>query len=319
MTLDDAGISKKATSFVMVWAIAIGVGNFLLSVPMPILDRYGDWVVLVAYAWVGVIGAQGALHAIWCVFARVDANTRVLAGIAIAVFWCGAAVVGLSFHLSNRFYFWRQMGAIVLCLPLIAVAVQTPLWLARFFFRWRVVHPADDSVDSAATPLRIWHILLGTAAVALALGAVRFAVPRHALSETGFVLRVVIAGVVLGAISAATALPLLAITLRARRLWPALSAAGAVYFVVVFTYSALVALMERGFSSLIEMLAVMGTMTGGFLVCLTAVLITVRNLGYRLAWGRRGPRSAAKPASAPEAPGEAAPVGPSCSPKAGDP
>jgi hypothetical protein len=59
-----------------------------------------------------------------------------------------------------------------------------------------------------------------------------------------------------------------------------LAVASAVYFGVVFAYCAIVAATTQAFFPLMYVLAVMGLMTGSFLVCPAGVLILVRNFGY---------------------------------------
>ncbi|MCU0870976.1 MAG: hypothetical protein MUE50_01390, partial [Pirellulaceae bacterium] len=63
-----------------------------------------------------------------------------------------------------------DLAAPLLCLPLFLLAAQTPLWIMRMGFRWRIVH-RDDAASGQFEPLRIGGLLLATAVMGMALAA----------------------------------------------------------------------------------------------------------------------------------------------------
>lgn len=276
---------RKAVTLLWV-CTSVFVGGNLFVVPMMDEITPRDWLAVFVYGWFGAIVAQGGLHSIWCVFAPVANSTRLRVAIVAALFWCGAWAVGFLAAISDHPHeiddFWKTTAAILLCLPLIVIAIQAPLWLARFWFRWRIRHAGDGPVEVGATPLRIRHVMLGTAAVALALGMARLA---EAITDDSDLL----IGVVVGALctllsSLLIILPVLVATLRVRRLWLSLSAIallGCVFYAGMMS----VGTMMFGRPSPEDAFG-MAVTIGSLYICLAGVLLVLRRLGYRLEWGR---------------------------------
>jgi hypothetical protein len=118
----------------------------------------------------GAIGAQAGLHAIWCVFAPVACVRRAAAAIAAGLVWFAAWALGYAASVSERMFrglpswdlFWRDYWETVaigwLCLPLLALSIQAPLWLFRIWLRWRIVHRRDRTPASSVGVFRIRHM-----------------------------------------------------------------------------------------------------------------------------------------------------------------
>jgi hypothetical protein len=294
----------NATALVGGCALVFGIGNSLVIAALPGTGPDTEVVVFFAIAWSGVIGAQGALHAIWCVLAPVAGRIRLVVGVAVAVFWYGALFFGIALAAGIEDDFWDVALIGLLCLPLITLGIQAPLWLVRFLFRWRIVRADDDSVGSRMTTLRIRHIMLGTAGIALALGAARLAKPEDVDTEAVFLLAMFIPVLVLMLVSAGTTLPLLLATLRARRLRFSLSIVFSVFLaieVMCFLSIALFLPVPQSLVAGLAMAGVVGALIGGYLVGLIGVLLIARSFGYRLQWGRRTDRTEAQPDSEEEA------------------
>ena len=89
------------------------------------------------------IGAQMALHAIWCVLAPLDWIKRFLVGAASGLVLYGALALGVAIYLSH-FGGLADVGDMLsfvtglLCLPLLLLAAQTPLWIMRIWFKSRL-------------------------------------------------------------------------------------------------------------------------------------------------------------------------------------
>jgi hypothetical protein len=280
--------SDKGAELIAACATFIAFGNLLAFGIAPAV--FSGVVVFLLCAWLGAIAAQGALHAIWCVFAPVAASKRFVIGVVLALSWYGGSVLGIAFHVGDEIEFWQGALSVLLCLPLIALGSQAPLWLARFWLRWRIVHGEDDCVSSGMTTLRIRDLMLGTAAVALALGAGRLANLEGLDTDAAFLLGLLIAVFIVAVFSAGTTLPLLIATLRARRLRFSLSVIFYVFLAIEILCVLGVALSFPVPDSLLAALFVagfLGAVIGGYLGSLLGVLLVARNLGYRLAWGRR--------------------------------
>jgi hypothetical protein len=214
----------SATALVFGVAVLFGIGNFLaIALLQGAFTDVAAVAVFLAFAWCGVIAAQGAVHAIWCVLAPVAGRIRLVVAVAVALFWYGALFLGIALVAGVEDEFWDVALIGVLCLPLISLGIQAPLWLMRFWLRWRIVRGDGDVAGARMTTLRIRHIMLGTAWIALALGATRLAKPENVDAEPAFLLAMLIPALVLMLISGGTTLPLLLATLRARSLRVSLS------------------------------------------------------------------------------------------------
>jgi hypothetical protein len=279
----------KAAAFLVACAFVFAVGNLVVA---PVLDRSdpSDLIAVVAFALLGALAAQGALHSTWCVFAPVAWYVRLAVAAVAAMLWFGTWAVGFC-ETYDRPYLGVEYVpvavAVLLCLPLIAVAIQTPLWLARFWLHWRVRHQSDQPEADGTPPLRIRHIMLFTAVAALALGLVRLAssfYPNPAL----------VTGVVGGALwamfnSLFILLPVLAATLKSARLWLYVPACvlvgGGIYLGVLVSLA-----ISFGEDPPAQAYAHVAAAVAGIYVNLAGVLLVMRRLGYRLEWGRPATR-----------------------------
>jgi hypothetical protein len=208
--------------------------------------------------------------------------------------WALGYAVSVREHAYLRDDYWEYVMQGLLCLPLLAIAIQAPLWLARIWLGWRVGHRATPFRGPDVKAFQILHLLGATAAVALALSAARLGVPDDGESLAGFAITALVAA----AISLFTTLPVVAATLRARR---ALLILPALLFLDVAALVAVIVTISvvSGRPPFAEIYVWLAAMAGGFFVCLTGVMLVARGLGYRLAWGRRkttlGDRGSASP------------------------
>jgi hypothetical protein len=129
--------------------------------------------------------------------------------------------------------------------------------------------------------LTIQKLMIGTALVALALGATRAAasVAHGPTSEFWLVLAIVCASTA-GA-SAISTLPIVWSTLRARHLVWWLSGLAMYVAVAIGVTLTVIAILERGKMSFWEVFA-FATTIASFAAMMTATLLSVRLLGFRL-------------------------------------
>jgi len=257
------------------------VGNALMSLLMAGPVRW--WVVEIVLqpAILGMVGGQAAVHSIWCVFASLPWIQRFLAGaISAIVLFVGFVIPPVLFERHWRLDRAEELAVPLLCLPLLLLAAQTPMWIMRFWFRWRIV-PRDAETSGHFEPLRIGGLLVATAVVSLALGAMRLTQSLPGRSSNSNLTGGVVAAFVIMVVSAITVLPAILACLRARRLLRALALA--------FTATATVPAAFVGLGMLIGVQAVSWReyvvglgLAGVYFVCLTAPLLIARRKGCRL-------------------------------------
>jgi hypothetical protein len=241
-------------------------------------------IVLALYpARIGMIGGQVAIHGVWFVFVPLPWPWRILAGAASAILLFGAYLAPSLLPDNTVPGDIDYLAATLLCLPLFLLAAQTPLWIMRIWFRWRIAH-RDDAASGRYEPMGIGGLLLAMAAVALALTAARMSKSMTAWRGDD-ITGLVVGALVIVAVSAATVLPAVLAGLRARRLPLALGLAFAADVGVVAVYLALRVILGGGWLEW-EVFVVVPVLVAGFFVTLTAPLLIARRLGYRLLWGR---------------------------------
>ena len=258
-----------------------------LVVPLMLIAGPGDVAAPLIFACFGTIGAQGGLHAIWFVLAPIAFRIRLAMAATVGLVWYLAWAVGYAVHGAMRPYqrddFSTVVPIVFLCLPLLAIGIQAPLWLARIFYGWRILRPITAAAELGREEFGIRHIFVGMTFVGLALAAARFAdaIP----SRGGVLIPVAIASLVACLISLLTMLPLIVATLRAQRLWLALPVTLLVDTMVLVGFVVIVTLID-GRGPPWETIFYMASVVGGFFVSVTTVMLAVRRLGYRLMWGR---------------------------------
>jgi hypothetical protein len=199
--------------------------NFAIAPLMDWLSPH-DFAAWLVFACVGAIGAQAALHAVWCVFAPTGFGKRLTVGVGSGLALFGAWSLGYAVFVYYEPYcraeYWETIRISLLCLPLLVIAIQSPLWMARFWLGWRILHRADPFRRSGVEAFGIRDILAATGALAVALSAARIAMPPESAAAGRFPLALGIGALVAAAISLFTTLPAVAAILRARRVGLAL-------------------------------------------------------------------------------------------------
>jgi hypothetical protein len=147
----------------------------LVAPVFEIVNSPYELLTYVAFFALGIILGQGAALASWLVWGEGPFLRRLVVhwGIATAL-WC-VYVTGLSGYA-------RYVGAngsairagweIALCLPLLSLAGQLPLWLVREVFGWRLKRGNGQEI-SGPQQLTIRGLLWATLVVALSLACAR--------------------------------------------------------------------------------------------------------------------------------------------------
>jgi hypothetical protein len=160
-----------------VWLFFGCLAFFFVGNGVTALLMSGLWpnraIVLALYpARIGMIGGQVAIHGVWFVFARLPWPWRILAGAASAILLFGAYLAPSVLPDKTVPGDIDHLAATLLCLPLFVLAAQTPLWIIRIWFRWRIAH-RDDAASGRYEPMGIGALLLAIAVIAVALTAAR--------------------------------------------------------------------------------------------------------------------------------------------------
>ncbi len=291
MTQDGSGvpaIQRKRTSHVLIACVLLFALSNLLVEPIG-MARSRVFIPEVFYfACSGLVGAQVALLAIWCVLAPISPSKRLVAAVTTGTLLLGAFGVGFLVRVDpGRFditAWFTEMLLALLCLPLVLIAMQMPLWAARYWLHWRVAPFGDDCPKPGGHHFRVRDLLIATGVVAVAFSAVQLAAPLSMKSATFLVSTVVIALVCAG-ISLISTVPIVLVALGARRfawviplllLWGTAAIYGTIRAFVTF---AAVGPFMRGRD--------LAAMASAYFVCLAACMLLARWLGWRLRWGSR--------------------------------
>ena len=259
-----------------------------LSGPLMLLARPANQLAWVAiFACFGAVGAQGGLHATWLVLAPVALRVRVVIAIVVGLIWFSAWALGYAINHAWRPYQsdeWVLTATVAfLCLPLVSIGIQMPLWLARFLASWRILRLTKTSAESGPEKFGTRHLFYGMTAVVMALTATRLA--DSMLPRGGAMVSWAVVAVVAAIMSSFTILPMVAANLGARRMWLSLPVTFLLNILVSFAYVAVFALIERPTRIPPVLVVTIVSLVCGFFFSVTLTLLLVRSFGYRLLKG----------------------------------
>ncbi len=260
------------------------LNNVAVAPLMEVISPNGP-AAYVVYACMAVIGAQMALAAVWCVFAPCHLIEKIAGAVVMAAVLPTAWIAGVVLaETMNNFAHvdWYAIRALM-CLPLLAVAIQSPLWAAKYLLGWRIVVPWHYLEKMPDRTFGIRDLLIAMAIGAAVLSAAQLAAPPNSSTEE-FLVPVAISAVVLALVSLMTTIPVLLATMRPRRIgWSLglLLSYGAVLTFAAIVVFAIVTQRDTWANRI-----GLATMAGGFFVCLTACMLLFRALGWRLQLSR---------------------------------
>jgi hypothetical protein len=250
---------------------------------------------------VGCVLAQGNLLAAWLAWSegpflrRLATHWKIAAGLYLV--W----LVGFGLALGIRFNPGAPHIAAIVALgvPLVSIAAQFPLWVARQWFGWRLVNENAVPGQPMERPLAIRDLMLATIIVAASLALARIA-PSPDAGEiwpvwgASFVIASVISTIAL--------LPAGAILLRGPQFSRGLMRGGlyaAAWIALPWIIVAILLWYAPGPLPPRALFVGLSNLMFTFAATLVLTAAIARDRGYRLAWGRR-------PASRP--PGEERPL-----------
>ena len=169
----SASKAKRALAIVVMF---FALCTFSLTPLMEKVRPGGTLSALPLFACFGVIGAEAILLAIWGALGPGPPWLRMLRSFGAGVVLYGIGSVGLvvSLNTEDLFFTGDILKGIVfalLLLPLIFLAIQTPLWIVRLVFRWDIAQIRPPAEMSPVRPWAIRDMLLATGVVGIALAS----------------------------------------------------------------------------------------------------------------------------------------------------
>lgn len=126
-------------------------------------------------AAMGCVLAQGNLLAAWLAWSDQPFGQRLTWHWIVAAILFLVWVAGLAISATVAPVSFAEVSSVVgLSVPMVSIAAQTPLWIARQIFGWRLIH-GDPKDDTRPAPLSIRHLMWATVLVALSLALARLA------------------------------------------------------------------------------------------------------------------------------------------------
>ena len=131
-----------------------------------------DWGAFWVYLTAGGMCAQLGLLTIWGAVGVGKSWHRQLSVLAVGSIWLASWFSGPSlFETQFKINSWRE-AAPALCLPILLLATQLPLWIFRVLARWRLAYD-DPAIPSRPPQMSIAGILGAMTLVGISLALVR--------------------------------------------------------------------------------------------------------------------------------------------------
>lgn len=281
------GPRSRAVLLFLACVAFFAVANFSIFPLMLLVGPDRVFGMFFVAAWYSTIGGQIALHAIWCVLAPLHWIQRMLVGATSGLVLYGAFTAGFALYALHHGFPGEELLFFLvglLCLPLFLLAAQTPLWIMRIWFRWRIAH-RNTGPTSVLQPLGIRDLMIATACVAMSLAAAQAARSISEPSGNRSIVGLTVAALIVIVISAITVLPPVLAALRARRLLMALGVVLLAEVAIIEGSATLMMILTDEPVGWETFVATIGIAVG-FSVILTTPMLIARKLGYRLLWGR---------------------------------
>jgi hypothetical protein len=133
----------------------------------------GELGALIAFGIVGCVLAQGNLLAAWLAWGDEPFLRRLLTHWKIAAGLYLIWLVGMVLALRSELEMPEIAATVALAVPLVSLAAQFPLWVARQLLGWRLVHNHAESFSEQRLSIR--DLMVATLVVAASLALVRLA------------------------------------------------------------------------------------------------------------------------------------------------
>jgi hypothetical protein len=245
-----------------------------------------DWGAFWVYLTAGGMCAQLGLLTIWGAIGvgrtwERQLCTMILGSIWLASWFCGSFLFGSRQFVMNS---WRD-AAPALCLPLLLLTTQVPLWIFRVLARWRLAYDGP-AVPGRPPQMSIAGLLGATTLVGVSLGLTKLGLGLSREDQAAWWIGLSIACGSCFAAGLVILVPVSALVLRLR-IWPLGSLLALLYLLglTILVGLTTLAIMGRRGGPFDTYLA-LPTMFCGFAFGLLLPLVLLRLANYRLRWGR---------------------------------
>lgn len=258
------------------------VGNFAL---VPSVEGVGSIRSLawIAYAWIGMAGAQFVIHSVlFCLWNRPlwsRAAWAAIGGLPPCLAFLFGASIEIPLGQVNSQQFWELVGAIA-CVPLFLLAVQLPFWMLRFCFRGRIDRGTIVKTGRTSDVWRIRDLLIGTAVVGALIALMKVAKPDRINGDEYYPVIFMMMGAA-SAISLMNSLPTVIAVLRGSTVWGPIVG---VFLLDAAMYAAIMVLgtLASGRPPPASACFEIAWLVFGFSGSVVGVLLVIRRCGYRL-------------------------------------
>jgi hypothetical protein len=249
----------------------------------------GMRIILVGTFLLGMVAGEAGLLAVWAVFGPQRLLVRWPASLLVtAVLW-GVFLLGMASVIPGGV---AEIARGTLMLPLILLAVQSPLWILKMMTGWRIVLAGTQAPASPAESrqFRLQHMLGATAVVAAAFGLASLGLPRvdgpHPRADTSLWLGLMWACMILYFLSGLSICPCLWAALVVRN--KAAGAVAIVIYLVLMSALAVIVISALGGPSPPEQgMRLFVLLFGGLALAMLGGLHVARSCGYVLLQPRR--------------------------------
>jgi hypothetical protein len=175
--------NERARSLLLMLLLAIALAaDFFMMLALASIPRLPIVYFPLFQTTLGCTLAQGCLLAAWLAWGDQPFGQRLMrhwiVAVSLYLVWvAGLWVVRGALGQSGQF---RLLSLMVgLAVPLLSIAAQLPLWVARHMLGWRVVQhesqPDYQNAGARSEPLTIRDLMTATVVVAVALALARWA------------------------------------------------------------------------------------------------------------------------------------------------
>lgn len=155
------------------------VGVNLAVCPLMAVIHGPGWKTWPVFGLFGAVVAEAGILSAALVFFKGPFWLRAASCWSVGVLLWASWMLGLLF--AKRIASWWKIGDELqfgtLSLPLVVLAIQSPLWFARCYSKWRLTHHRLSTTASASLSIRDYFV--GTAITAISITLARLARPVH--------------------------------------------------------------------------------------------------------------------------------------------
>ncbi len=266
-------------------AVVFALGNVAIA-PMMGEISPRSWAAVFIHIAIGAIMAQCGLVTLLGAFAMFPVFERQTFGFLATVFFFGFWTVGCATASYYGTLLDEVMWKTGMCIPLIYLSIQAPMWMMRIVFRWRIRTVAE--LDESQTqfdvdgPMTISQMMVSTALVAVSFALVRIAADED---SAGFWFIILVMAASTAGISFVAVIPAL-LLLRVQSLLNGIHVLSLYYSTAIATTLLIlcIAMQPHG----LDVWGVFGAslILATFGTCIVVPILIVRRAGYRLCWGR---------------------------------